>query len=561
MFGGKSDPYCICMLAEAKQAKKLFQTKVVDNDPDPDWNHGPEQVDLGSGQGELLFEIYDKDFCRKGDKLGAATVSMERCLQGLYTDLDLGDGVGTLRVKIAPVGPSGAPVEVRWTPPQVRPRLQVWVDRAEGLRSADAFGGKSDPYVICSLSEKKAFRTRVIHDDNDPVWDHGPEELVLGSETELRFEVRDRDVLGSDFLGKAVLPRAQCVSGFAGRLDLGAGCGILHVRVELAPSGPEPPPARLEVTILSAKALRSGSWFMGSSDSYAVCKLRGKPLFQTKAIWSELSPSWDHGPVEVAMRHSERELRFEVYHSSTLGRDTLLGRCSVAREACLAGFEGDVDLGSGGGSLRLRVVPVAAGTVSAAAAAALQAQPAPAVPLSPGTTAATDAVSNPTGLNTPGAAGTRPRTAVWVYGAKGLRNADLLGGKSDPYCVCKVVEDQLSQHAFQTGVINNDPNPQWNHGPEEVSWAEHQELVFEVFDKDMLRTGDKLGEVHLNWKQCAQGLHEDLSLGEGNGTLRVKIAPVALQSQPATFGRAPELVAADVPRGGEAVDTSSAIGS
>jgi Ca2+-dependent lipid-binding protein len=561
MFGGKSDPYCICMLAEAKQAKKLFQTKVVDNDPDPDWNHGPEQVNLGNGQAKLLFEIYDKDFCRKGDKLGVATVSVEQCLHGLYTDMDLGDGVGTLRVKISPVGPSGEPADVRWTPPQMRPRLQVWVDRAEGLPSADAFGGKSDPFVICSLSEKKLFRTQVINDCNDPVWDHGPEELVLGNEQELQFEVRDRDVIGSDFLGKAALPRAQCVSGFTGRLDLGAGCGILHVRVALAQqSGPEPPPARLEVTILGATALRSGGWFMGSSDPYAVCKLRGKPLFQTKAISNELNPSWDHGPVEVTMGHSERELRFEVYDRNKLGRDTLLGRGGVMREACLAGFEGDVDLGSGSGSLRLRVVPVGVGPASAAAAAAqAQATTTTAAPLSPGTTAATD--PNPTRLNSPEKVDAGPKTVVWVFGAKNLRNADMFGGKSDPYCICKLVEDQVSQRAFQTKVINNDPNPQWDHGPEEVAWAGHKELVFEVYDKDLVGLGDKLGEARLSREQCMQGLHTDLPLGEGNGTLCVKIAPMTLQSQPVACGQSPELVVADVSMRGETGDFSVAVGS
>merc|ERR1712228_126769 len=101
----------------------------------------------------------------------------------------------------------------------------------------------------------------------------------------------------------------------------------------------------------------------------------------------------------------------------------------------------------------------------------------------------------------------------------------------------------------------------WDHGPEEVLWAGHKELVFEVYDKDMFRAGDKLGEVRLSREKCMQGLHEDLPLGEGNGTLCVKIAPMTLQSQLAASGQAPELVAADVPMRGETGDVSAAVGS
>merc|ERR1719356_2174411 len=51
---------------------------------------------------------------------------------------------------------------------------------------------------------------------------------------------------------------------------------------------------------------------------------------------------------------------------------------------------------------------------------------------------------------------------VNVMNARGLYNADgFLAGKSDPYCICLIPEKPDVK--FQTPVINNNLEPEWNH--------------------------------------------------------------------------------------------------
>jgi len=354
MFGGKSDPYCVVKFVSGQKAEKLFQTKVIDNDPDPVWNHPREDVKWG-GEREIRFEVYDKDFCCMGDKLGEASLTWEQCRRGIYTDLDLGEDNGTLRVKVAPMH-GDVPVEVPFTKPRPSPLLHIWVLAAEGLKGTSSLSGSSDVYVVCNFGSKRVFRTPAVHTDACTTWDHGPEEMVLAQQGELKFEVKDKKMMGSHKVGVAKLSTEMCLRGFQGPLQLGKGKGSLSVKVVPLPPLDETVSVPLEVTVLSARNLRNADMFGGKSDPYVMCKLKGKLKFKTAIIWDDENPVWNHGPEELMMR-GEPELRFEVYDKDPFCQGDLLGHAAVERRLCLRGFDGHLDLGKGNGTLHVRVHP------------------------------------------------------------------------------------------------------------------------------------------------------------------------------------------------------------
>lgn len=180
LFHGKSDPFCKVSTKRTtagttKKPHELFKTEVIDNDPNPQWGHSPYDKD-GHLQffkvrldEDLLFSVYDMNELSVGEKLGEVAVSSTRCKTGLYTDLDLGPDNGTLRVKVAPMI-DDKPQLPRYTPPPAPTRVRVYIKSAAGLKAVNFFGGSSDPYVLCKLSQKKQFRTKTIWGTLDPVW-------------------------------------------------------------------------------------------------------------------------------------------------------------------------------------------------------------------------------------------------------------------------------------------------------------------------------------------------------------------------------------------------------
>jgi len=368
MWGGKSDPYCICTLVNGTKSKKLFQTKVIDNDPDPVWRHGPEDVKWGTEKA-IHFAVYDKDFCRKGDMLGEVSVTREQARHGLFTDLSLGDGNGTLRVKIAPLVEQTM-TDVPYTKPTPLPRVGISVLRAEDLHGSLNAG----IYVVGRISEQQTFRTPASQ-TNPPLWDHGPEVFSWGDHPDLHFEVRQGGLRGHS-LGVATLKKEVCLKGFIGAVTLGSGHGLLHVKIDTLPPLDEPCIVRLEVSVLSAQDLRNADMFGGKSDPYVVCKLKGKEQFRTKVIWDNESPTWNHGPEQVVLRQ-QHEVLFEVFDKDMVGQGDLLGRAAVGRHACVTGFDGHLDLGQGNGSLHVRIHPDASQSADDWTAQEAKAEPSP----------------------------------------------------------------------------------------------------------------------------------------------------------------------------------------
>ncbi|KAJ7946456.1 C2 domain containing protein [Quillaja saponaria] len=92
---------------------------------------------------------------------------------------------------------------------------------------------------------------------------------------------------------------------------------------------------------------------------------------------------------------------------------------------------------------------------------------------------------------------------------------------SDPYVVVKV-----GNQTVKTKVINSCLNPIWN---EELSFNLTEPvglLNLEVFDKDLLKTDDKMGHAHLNLQPIvsASRLRNILRVSSGETTIR-KVIP------------------------------------
>ncbi|CAK0841442.1 unnamed protein product, partial [Prorocentrum cordatum] len=105
IFGGSSDPYCICEVAG--RPNKIFQTHVIKKNVRPEWNFTAEVADLTS-QDELSFSIYDWDRISRDDMLGRATLHAYQFLpQGFDGELPLenaGKGVcAFIHIRVEPV--------------------------------------------------------------------------------------------------------------------------------------------------------------------------------------------------------------------------------------------------------------------------------------------------------------------------------------------------------------------------------------------------------------------------------------------------------------------------
>jgi len=141
----------------------------------------------------------------------------------------------------------GAALDGSWSlkEEELHVQLKVGVVSAQGLRNADTLPGQgvSDPYCICRLrgKPKSEWKTPVISDDLDPVWNCSQIMPDFAVGDELEFEVMDKDLFKQDdMLGWATIPCSDFYPhGFKGVLPLkaekdgrgGEGDLSLHIQV------------------------------------------------------------------------------------------------------------------------------------------------------------------------------------------------------------------------------------------------------------------------------------------------------------------------------------------
>ncbi|CAK0818342.1 unnamed protein product, partial [Prorocentrum cordatum] len=117
---------------------------------------------------------------------------------------------------------------------------------------------------------------------------------------------------------------------------------------------------------------------------------------------------------------------------------------------------------------------------------------------------------------------------VTIVSARNVRGADILGGKSDPYCVCEVV-GRRNQNKQQTPTVSNTNDPKWNYTFEVKDCAGEEDLKFTIYDSDVGSRDDVVGVGTLQAHQYfPEGWDGELRLGSTKGEasfLKVRVVP------------------------------------
>ncbi|CAK0864616.1 unnamed protein product [Prorocentrum cordatum] len=261
LLGGKSDPWCRCLLGGAEVAR----THKISSTLNPRWDASSALP--GDALGGLLeFEVRDWDQFGKGDQLGTASLRLacERGRSGVACDRELPlvgrQAKGSLRVRLVGARPADARAHEEALP-------SVTIVRAAGLRRADGplprsvGGGLSDPFCKCRVTRgrgdsqevgktgkldraqaaeaEKLGKTKVIKRTLDPVWGQALSLPVDARGCELEFGLWDHDRMSAaDFLGEARLPLGSLAGPIGAveevelKLDGDKARGTLTVRLE-----------------------------------------------------------------------------------------------------------------------------------------------------------------------------------------------------------------------------------------------------------------------------------------------------------------------------------------
>merc|ERR1712226_141097 len=84
-------------------------------------------------------------------------------------------------------------------------RINFHIHRAENLPDRDMFT-ITDPFVTIEIDGEELFRTQIIEDRLNPVWDEHGSFNINKEVAEINFIVRDKDHIGSDFVGSVAIP-------------------------------------------------------------------------------------------------------------------------------------------------------------------------------------------------------------------------------------------------------------------------------------------------------------------------------------------------------------------
>ena len=265
--------------------------------------------ELGPGGDVLKIRVLDWDLTSANDDLGYVEIELDS-LESDKVHLDWHDLVTTdqrkAESKEAATGKIQVQVElvnVFSEDPGQALQVRVVVLRGRGLRAADA-GGTSDPFceIECGVFKR---RTAIVMKTLDPEWctaRGGGRATFPPADDTLQLEVRDKDLLTSDFLGgtDVYLPDLEPGVESVMTLPLEGGHGktratgelklavVVSARVNeygLVRSG-----ASLQVTVISARGLRAADRG-GTSDPFCVAKC-GLDAFSTSVVQKTLEPKW-----------------------------------------------------------------------------------------------------------------------------------------------------------------------------------------------------------------------------------------------------------------------------
>mmetsp|Transcript_12422 Transcript_12422/g.24146 ORF Transcript_12422/g.24146 Transcript_12422/m.24146 type:complete len:447 (-) Transcript_12422:134-1474(-) len=122
---------------------------------------------------------------------------------------------------------------------------------ARGFRNSDWMPGRGKPdcHVVVKSKQKKIFKTKAITHSMEPLWNDEFEFRRWEDGAELEFHLYDQDLVGSDYLGKAMIQSDSFQDGFNGDLrldqpgkDKGNEQQPAYLRIKIKPPGKVYPP-------------------------------------------------------------------------------------------------------------------------------------------------------------------------------------------------------------------------------------------------------------------------------------------------------------------------------
>merc|ERR1712190_327297 len=187
-------------------------------------------------------------------------------------------------------------------------------------------------------------------------------------------------------------------------------------------------------------------------------------MIQSKVIKQQLDPEWNE-EVEMPDYCVGESLCFVVKDQDPLKPDDLLGKVTLKPDQFYdSGFEGEVELTEAGDKTGQAFLKIKIDVM-------------------------------------------HPKVTVTVVSAKALRNADWVG-KSDPYCIVEVPGRNGTR--FETPVVKESLNPEWNHEAVLVGYRANDPILITVKDKDALKSDDFLGSITLLPEQFwKEGIDEE----------------------------------------------------
>lgn len=255
-MAGKSDPYVVCGVPG--QGRQAIQTKPIDNNLNPTWDHTEVLHDWQVGE-PIEFAVFDSNAVKADKLLGKAFLQSEQFFpNGVEGTVPLGEtevaqGTLTIRVLVVEDQQMGADgqMELAGELPGEPTTICVDILSAKGLANTDGFmAGKSDPYVIVDVPGKPeiSFKTPVISNNLDPVWNFRAELAGYVPGDPLEFTVMDNNSIMKDtFLGKFMLDSASFYpNGAVGDVTLQnkdgvEGSSTLEIAIHICPAASMPP--------------------------------------------------------------------------------------------------------------------------------------------------------------------------------------------------------------------------------------------------------------------------------------------------------------------------------
>ncbi|KAM4699480.1 extended synaptotagmin-1 isoform 2-T3 [Discoglossus pictus] len=420
---------------------------------------------------------------------------------------------------------------------------------AKDIQLGGILAGKSDPYAILRVGTQ-VFTSRVINENLNPVWREMYEVVVHEVPgQELDVELFDKDPDQDDFLGRMKLDLGEVKKNFvvdkwfplkdtkSGKLHLRLEWltlmsntsqfeQIMKINREITVKTQEEPSAAILIIYLDrAQDLPLKK---GSKEPNAMVQLSIQDVTrESKTVYNSSNPVWEE-PLRFFLREpSLQDLDIQVKDDD---RQFSLGSLSIPLGRILSADHLTLDqwfqLDNSGPRSRIYLKLVMR---------ILYLDPAN-IPLCTNTgspeeeTAAVgssvDCPPRPLKTSIPESFAKEHVIRVFLLEAENLIAKDnlmggMIKGKSDPYTVIR-----YGGKSLKTRVVENNLNPKWNQAFEIlVTDIPGQEIVFEVFDKD-LDKDDRLGSCRISVKKVIKdgSIDEWFTLEDvKSGRLHVKL--------------------------------------